>query len=133
MYIKSTSRKTKIIFIVKSSEAIRETSFKYLNEEEIVQINKLTYSYLFIILLLTSSFLFVARSTKYIKRLSVTERNSILISEGIKEILVGILLGVGDLNRRSETGNSRLVYTQTAQLHNEYFNRPFVQIIIHHI
>jgi hypothetical protein len=101
MCIKSTSRKTKIIFIVKSSEAIRETSFKYLNEEEIVQINKLTYSYLFIILLLTSSFLFVACSTKYIKRLSVTERNSILISKGINEILVGTLLGDGDLDRRS--------------------------------
>jgi hypothetical protein len=124
MRIKSTSRKLTIIFIVKSLEAIRETSFKYLNEEEIVQINKLTVSYLLYYCLLVF-FLFVARSTKYIKRLSLTERNSILISEGSKEVLIGILLGDGHIARRSDTGNSRLVYAQTAQLHNEYFNYVF--------
>ena len=46
----------------------------------------------------------------------------ITISEDIKDILVGILLGDGHIVRRSSTGNSRLVYAQTALIHKEYFN-----------
>ena len=46
----------------------------------------------------------------------------ITISEDIKDILVGILLGDGHIVRRSSTGSSRLVYAQTALIHKEYFN-----------
>jgi hypothetical protein len=35
---------------------------------------------------------------------------------------VGILLGDGQIVKRSSTGNSRLVYAQTAVAHKEYFN-----------
>lgn len=35
---------------------------------------------------------------------------------------MGILLGDGHIVKRSSTGNSRLVYAQTAVAHKEYFN-----------
>ncbi len=40
----------------------------------------------------------------------------------IKDILVGILLGDAHIERRSSTANSRLVYSQTAVAHKEYFD-----------
>ena len=61
-------------------------------------------------------------STKGIKRLSSDERNLIIIPEDIRDILVGILLGDAHIVRRSSTGNSRLVYAQTAVAHKEYFD-----------
>ena len=39
-----------------------------------------------------------------------------------KEVLIGILLGDAHIARRTSTGNSRLVYGQTAVAHKEYFN-----------
>lgn len=38
-----------------------------------------------------------------------------------KDVLVGILLGDAHIVKRSSTGNSRLVYAQTAIKHKEYF------------
>jgi hypothetical protein len=61
-------------------------------------------------------------TTKGIKRLSSDERNLIIIPEDIRDILVGILLGDAHIVRRSSTGNSRLVYAQTAVAHKEYFD-----------
>lgn len=55
------------------------------------------------------------------KRLSSSERALIKLPDEAKEILVGILLGDGHIVRRSSTGNSRLVYAQTAVKHKEYF------------
>jgi len=46
--------------------------------------------------------------------LSSVERASITIPNDIKDVLVGILLGDGHIVKRSLTGNSRLVYAQTA-------------------
>lgn len=66
-----------------------------------------------------------ARTTKGVPRLSSYQRASILIPDEIKEILVGILLGDAHIVKRSSTGNSRLVYTQTAVKHKEYFNYVF--------
>ncbi|KAG0122484.1 group I intron orf, partial [Tuber indicum] len=63
-----------------------------------------------------------AISTKGIKKLSALERAKILIPEEIKEVLIGILLGDAHIARRTSTGNSRLVYSQTAVAHKEYFN-----------
>lgn len=69
------------------------------------------------------SFVFYARrSTKGIIRLSSNERALITMADGIKDILVGILLGDGHIVRRSSTANSRLVYAQTAVAHKEYFD-----------
>jgi len=62
------------------------------------------------------------RSTKGIVRLSSAERTLVLISDEIKDILVGILLGDAHIVRRSATANSRLVYAQTAVAHKEYFD-----------
>ena len=39
----------------------------------------------------------------------------------IKDVLIGILLGDAHIAKRSSTGNSRLVYTQTAITHKAYF------------
>ena len=66
--------------------------------------------------------MFAARSTKGIKRLSSVERAFIIISDDVKEILVGILLGDAHIVKRSPLSNSRLVYAQTAITHKEYFN-----------
>lgn len=46
----------------------------------------------------------------------------ITLSNDIKDILVGIMLGDGHIVKRSHTANSRLVYAQTAPAHKEYFN-----------
>jgi hypothetical protein len=59
----------------------------------------------------------ISTSTKGIKRLSLNERKNILISNDIADILVGILLGDAHIARRSPTGNSRLMYTQSAVVH----------------
>jgi hypothetical protein len=67
-------------------------------------------------------FLFASRSTKGITRLSSSERVLITIPNNIKDILIGILLGDAHIVRRSSTYNSRLVYAQTALMHEEYFN-----------
>jgi hypothetical protein len=69
---------------------------------------------------LTSLVFFSFRSTKGIKRLSLTERASILIPDILKEILVGILLGDAHIARRLLSGNSILYYAQTTK-HKEYF------------
>lgn len=61
-------------------------------------------------------------STKGISPLSLDERALITISNDIKDVLVGIILGDAHIVRRSSTGNSRLVYAQTAVAHKEYFN-----------
>ena len=61
------------------------------------------------------------QSTKGITRLSSQERKSIVIPDDIKDILVGILLGDAHIVKRSSTGNSRLVYAQTAIKHKAYF------------
>ena len=39
----------------------------------------------------------------------------------IKDVLIGILLGDAHIAKRSSTGNSRLVYAQTALTHKAYF------------
>lgn len=61
------------------------------------------------------------RSTKSISRLSNAERKLILMADDIKDVLIGILLGDAHIVKRSSTGNSRLMYAQTAILHKAYF------------
>ena len=72
-----------------------------------------------------SPVLFAARSTKGITRLSPTERASVKLPDEVKEVLIGILLGDAHIVRRSPTGNSRLVYSQTAIKHKNYFDYVF--------
>ena len=64
-------------------------------------------------------------TTKGINRLSSLERKLILIPNDIKDILVGILLGDAHIAKRSSTGNSRLVYAQTAIKHKSYFEHVY--------
>src|ERR1035437_3357936 len=66
--------------------------------------------------------LYAARSTKGILRLSSADRALVTMPDDVKEVLVGILLGDAHIARRSSTGNSRLVYAQTAVIHKEYFD-----------
>lgn len=61
------------------------------------------------------------RSTKGVTRLSSWERKQILMPNDIKDVLIGILLGDTHIVKRSSTGNSRLVYAQTAITHAAYF------------
>lgn len=79
---------------------------------------------MFSLLILFNLIFFKARSTKGASRLSAKERAFITISEDLKEILVGILLGDAHVVRRSLTSNSRLVYAQSEK-HKEYFNYVF--------
>ena len=46
----------------------------------------------------------------------------ILIPKDVKDVLIGILLGDAHIAKRSSTGNSRLIYAQTAILHKAYFD-----------
>lgn len=46
----------------------------------------------------------------------------IIIPNEIKDVLVGILLGDAHIVKRSSTGNSRIVYAQTAIKHKAYFD-----------
>lgn len=67
-------------------------------------------------------------TSNYIKktnRLSSSERKLIYISDEVKSILVGLLLGDAHIVRRSTTGNSRLVYAQTAVKHKAYFEHVY--------
>lgn len=68
---------------------------------------------------------FAARSTKGIQRLSSAERALITMPEDVRDTLIGILLGDAHIVRRSSTGNSRLVYGQTAVKHKAYFEYVF--------
>ena len=65
--------------------------------------------------------LYAIRSTKGVVRLSASEKASINIPEDTKEVLVGILLGDAHIVQRSATSNCKLVYTQTAVDHKNYF------------
>ena len=66
--------------------------------------------------------LFAARSTKGVTRLSSSHRAIVILPDEVKQVLIGILLGDAHIVRRSSTGNSRLVYAQTAIKHKQYFN-----------
>ena len=83
------------------------------------------HGYIFNISLCTGLLFYVARSTKGITRLSSAERVAITLPYDIKDILVGIMLGDGHIVKRSSTGNSRLVYAQTAIAHKQYFNHVY--------
>ena len=39
----------------------------------------------------------------------------------MEEVLIGILLGDAHIQKKSSNGNSRLIYTQSATIHKEYF------------
>lgn len=54
--------------------------------------------------------------------MSPSERALVELPDEVKEILVGILLGDAHIVKRTSTGNSRLVYAQTAVTHKEYFD-----------
>ncbi len=60
-------------------------------------------------------------STKGVKRLSKKERKALSLNNYLNEVLVGLLLGDGHIQRRSLTANSRFMYSQTVK-HEVYFN-----------
>ena len=45
-----------------------------------------------------------------IKRISKFERRKIIIESSLKEIMIGLLLGDGHIQKRSLNGNSRFIY-----------------------
>ena len=65
---------------------------------------------------------YVACFTKGVTRLSLLDRSLIAITEGIKDVLVGIFHGDGHIVTRSSTNNPRLVYAQTSVAHKKYFD-----------
>lgn len=58
------------------------------------------------------------------KRLSSKERNLIFLTLEQKEILVGLTLGDATLQRRSSSGNTRLLFTQSL-IHSDFFFSVF--------
>jgi LAGLIDADG DNA endonuclease family len=69
--------------------------------------------------------LLYAKYTKGIKRLSREERMVILIPDNIREIITGILLSDGHLERRSEKGNVRFIFDQSGKLNK----RPYFELV----
>ena len=60
--------------------------------------------------------------------LTKTERSNLVLDESQKSILIGLLLGDAHINKRSLTGNSRLIYGQSAlrAQHVSYFYFVFM-------
>ena len=58
------------------------------------------------------------------KRLSKLERSKITIESPLNEIIIGLLLGDGHIQKRSLIGNSRFMYGQSSLRiqHINYFN-----------
>ena len=58
------------------------------------------------------------------KRLSKLERSKLTIENPLNEIIIGLLLGDGHIQKRSVTGNSRFMYGQSSLRiqHLNYFN-----------
>lgn len=61
------------------------------------------------------------------KRLSKTEKSKIMIEYPLNEIIIGLLLGDGHIQRRSINGNSRFCYGQSSlrKHHFNYFKHIF--------
>ena len=66
-------------------------------------------------------------STMSTKRLSKSDRTKITIESPLNEIMIGLLLGDGHIQKRSINGNSRFIYGQSSlRLHHlNYFNHVF--------
>lgn len=64
-------------------------------------------------------------STKGVKRLTPKERENVYLPSNLKDILIGLLLGNGHIWRRSLTGYSRFIYSQSLTVYLEYFNYVF--------
>ena len=66
-------------------------------------------------------------STMSTKRLSKSDRKKITIESPLNEIMIGLLLGDGHIQKRSINGNSRFIYGQSSlRLHHlNYFNHVF--------
>ena len=63
-------------------------------------------------------------STMSTKRLSKSDRTKITIESPLNEIMIGLLLGDGHIQKRSINGNSRFIYAQSSLRlqHLNYFN-----------
>jgi len=61
----------------------------------------------------------MAVSTKSIKRLSKAERSTFILPNYIKEVLFGLMLSDGNIQRRFSTANSRFLFSQSVE--NEAF------------
>ena len=66
-------------------------------------------------------------STMSTKRLSKSDRTKITIESPLNEIMIGLLLGDGHIQKRSINGNSSFIYGQSSlRLHHlNYFNHVF--------
>lgn len=61
------------------------------------------------------------------KRLTKDERSKFIIKHPLDEIVIGLLLGDGHIQKRSKIGNSRLIYAQSSlrKNHLNYFTHIF--------
>lgn len=70
--------------------------------------------------------MYVAKSTKGIKRLKLSERKSIKINTDTMSAITGMLLSDGHISQRSKTANARFILSQSAKLtKREYFELVF--------
>ena len=79
--------------------------------------------------MITSTSLICSKNLSTItkKRLSKLERSKLTIESPLNEIMIGLLLGDGHIQKRSINGNSRFIYGQSSlRLHHlNYFNHVF--------
>jgi hypothetical protein len=70
--------------------------------------------------------LYVARSTKGIKRLSKLERYAITINKDTISYLTGMMLSDGHIQKRSISGNGRFIFAQSGKPQKRnYFDLVF--------
>src|ERR1700679_1458186 len=77
----------------------------------------------YLILFLHAFYIFSAKTTKGIKRLSKKERKNIKIDNNTYEALTGMMLRDGHISQRSPKSNARFVFAQSGKPEKrEYFN-----------
>lgn len=67
-------------------------------------------------------FIFIRKYATTGPRLSKLERLLIIIPPKVFDILIGIMLGDGHIQRRSPTANSRLIYSQSENKHLYFYH-----------
>ena len=68
-------------------------------------------------------------ATMSTKRLSKSDRTKITIESPLNEIMIGLLLGDGYIQKRSINGNSRFIYGQSSlRLHNLNYFLPVFKL-----
>ena len=79
----------------------------------------------FLYFIVSSFILYYGKSTKVIKRLNKLERAVVVLPPDAKDILTGIMLSNGHIQRRSILGNARFMFNQSGKINK----RPYFELV----